>query len=169
MAGKPWKAGKFAASLRRFLFREHLGLLKGDDYKDHDNVNKNCYPAPFPQEHKICTCTETDSIVEDPVAPEFYEKVWAATAKKNTEIYRDVFHCVPDDTVQTWDEYHKFIPDRSKILTGHVCDPKQSVEQVKAKLSQIKGHIVQFPTQFLAGEELSGSTIENLIPPTLFV
>ena len=93
-----WKAGKFAASLRRFLFREHLGLLKGDDYKDHDNVNKNCYPAPFPQEHKICTCTETDSIVEDPVAPEFYEKVWAATAKKNTEIYRDVFHCVPDDT-----------------------------------------------------------------------
>ncbi|KAK0865638.1 hypothetical protein LTR02_018383, partial [Friedmanniomyces endolithicus] len=28
MAGRPWRARKFAASLRREIFRKHLGLLK---------------------------------------------------------------------------------------------------------------------------------------------
>jgi hypothetical protein len=34
----------------------------------------------------------------DPLHDEFYYDIWDRTAKKNTLVYRDVFHCVPDDT-----------------------------------------------------------------------
>ncbi|KAH0831900.1 phospholipase D [Lanmaoa asiatica] len=46
---------------------------------------------------------------EDPISDEFWEDVWVACAKHNTEIYRKVFHAIPDDTVTTWKEYKHFV------------------------------------------------------------
>lgn len=67
----PFPCGKFASSLRKQLFREHLGLL---------NVKENIY-------------------IDDAIIRSFYKDVWCARSKQNTEIYEEVFHCIPTDKV----------------------------------------------------------------------
>lgn len=62
MNGADYKAGRFARSLRMYLFREHLGLL--DD-------------------------TTVD--VTDPVSDDFYNNVWLKTAQRNTDIFEEVW------------------------------------------------------------------------------
>lgn len=42
---------------------------------------------------------------EDPVGDDFYEDMWNDMARRNTELFRLVFHCQPDDQVSTWVEY----------------------------------------------------------------
>lgn len=42
---------------------------------------------------------------EDPIGPDFYELRWNEIASRNTEIYRMVFHCQPDDYVSRWTDY----------------------------------------------------------------
>ncbi|KAJ8146063.1 hypothetical protein OY671_000857 [Metschnikowia pulcherrima] len=46
---------------------------------------------------------------EDPLDPEFYEDVWFENARRNTDIFRLIFHCQPDDTVPSWKEYMHFM------------------------------------------------------------
>ncbi|KAI9496363.1 hypothetical protein BDB00DRAFT_758785, partial [Zychaea mexicana] len=75
MNGLPYKASRFALTLRMQLFKEHLGLLNSGEDKERQ-----------------------DAIVMDPLHDEFYYGVWTKTAKDNTEIYRTLFKCVPDDT-----------------------------------------------------------------------
>lgn len=63
--------GKFAGSLRKQLFREHLGLLRSKD-----KIN-----------------------IDDIVKKSFYRDVWCERSKRNTEIYEEVFRCIPTDNV----------------------------------------------------------------------
>ncbi|BGP15028.1 hypothetical protein JCM10213_002827 [Rhodosporidiobolus nylandii] len=44
----------------------------------------------------------------DPIVDSFYKDVWLAAAVRNTQIYRKVFRCLPDDLVQTWKQYRDF-------------------------------------------------------------
>ncbi|GAA6057144.1 hypothetical protein JCM3770_004845 [Rhodotorula araucariae] len=44
----------------------------------------------------------------DPLVDNFYKDVWLAAAVRNTQIYRKVFRCMPDDLVQTWKQYREF-------------------------------------------------------------
>ena len=62
MNGEAFNSGKFCGSLRRYLFREHLGLLN---------------------------CQQRISLV-DPVASSFYSDVWRLTARNNTDIHEEV-------------------------------------------------------------------------------
>lgn len=45
----------------------------------------------------------------DPLDPRFWKDAWCATAVHNTEIYRKVFHCTPDDLVTTWKMYKEYL------------------------------------------------------------
>lgn len=45
---------------------------------------------------------------EDPLDIEFYEDIWFDNARRNTEIFRLIFHTQPDDTVLTWKDYKQF-------------------------------------------------------------
>ncbi|AET40740.1 phospholipase D Ecym_6364 [Eremothecium cymbalariae DBVPG len=45
---------------------------------------------------------------EDPLVDSFYEDMWFAVALRNSLIYRMVFHCQPDNSVQTWRDYKDF-------------------------------------------------------------
>ncbi|CAH1104900.1 unnamed protein product [Psylliodes chrysocephalus] len=82
MNGNAFPCGKFAGSLRKHLFKEHLGLLnKTDEVFDID--------------------------VSDPIAKRFYKDVWYQTASLNTEFYEKVFHCLPSDNVQTFADLRK--------------------------------------------------------------
>ena len=63
--------GKFAGSLRKQLFREHLGLLWSEE-----KIN-----------------------IDDVVKKSFYRDVWCSRSRRNTEIYEEVFRCIPTDKV----------------------------------------------------------------------
>ncbi|KAL5482529.1 SPO14 [Sanghuangporus weigelae] len=52
---------------------------------------------------------------EDPVCDEFWKDVWVASAVHNTEIFRKVFHCIPDDTVTTWKQYKEFVLHHERL------------------------------------------------------
>lgn len=77
MDGQPYKAGKFALSLRKRLFREHLGLLTQESSPE---IN-----------------------VDDPVADSFYKETWIRIASLNTKVYEEVFRCLPCKFIRNWE------------------------------------------------------------------
>ncbi|KAI8085326.1 hypothetical protein BDF21DRAFT_379811 [Thamnidium elegans] len=153
MNGEPYRAGRFAATLRRQLWKEHLGLI---DEEEIDTVTDAMLPLPVPQ--LDFTQTKEDHWVMDPLDEDTLVR-WNNTAATNTKAFREVFHCVPDDTIVSWSEYHKFYPDPEKINLGHVHDPTMSVHEVRQELNKIRGHLVEFPTKFLSFEDLQGEAI----------
>ncbi|KAI0324905.1 phospholipase D [Cubamyces sp. BRFM 1775] len=52
---------------------------------------------------------------EDPISDAFWKDVWVASAVHNTEIYRKVFHAIPDDLVTTWKQYKEFIVHHERL------------------------------------------------------
>ncbi|KAI5954529.1 SPO14 [Candida jiufengensis] len=54
----------------------------------------------------------------DPLDPTFYEYLWNEHAKRNTAIYRMVFHCQPDNSVGSWSDYTNFTKFQSEFMKG---------------------------------------------------
>jgi phospholipase D1/2 len=93
MDGQPYKAGHHAATLRRMLWREHMGLLPPqelDASKDPnaqppgDGVNDNYEGEEF-------------EFVADPLSDKVWD-MWTKNALTNTEVFRDLFHADPDNS-----------------------------------------------------------------------
>ncbi|XP_010245474.1 PREDICTED: phospholipase D zeta 1-like [Nelumbo nucifera] len=138
MDGKPWKAGKFAFSLRLSLWSEHLGLHAGQI-----------------------------SQIHDPVVDETYKNIWMATAKTNSMIYQDVFACIPNDfmhsrvairqSISYWKEKlgHTTIdlgiaPKKLESYQNGVAKADDPMERLEA----VHGHLVTFPLDFMRQEDL---------------
>lgn len=148
MNGKPYKAGRHIATLRRQLWREHLGLLPAQDYDASTEPNAKP-PGVCP--NKILEGPEND-FVADPLSDEVWD-TWTNQATTNTEVFRFLFRADPDDNIRTFEDYDKFTPRGAK--QGHLFDPYQPVQQVREKLDEIKGHIVWMPLDFLADAEMA--------------
>lgn len=180
MAGRPWQATRFAASLRRQLFRKHLGLLRPQDMQHPD---ENFEPVGVPNRYDWDS--PEDHIVADPLSDAF-QSLWNSRARTNTEVFRKVFHAVPDDTVRNWNDYKEFYEyyfhtentkgnqnddqqKPSKYMWGHVvrenfsADP-EGVREVKDLLSRVKGTLVEMPLMFLIEEDIAkeGTTLNAL-------
>lgn len=78
--------------MRRQLWKEHLGLIPEEDI---DRVNNDMLPLPVP--NNDTTRSQEDLMVMDPLDDETLAR-WNNTAATNTRAFREVFHCVPDDT-----------------------------------------------------------------------
>ncbi|TFK81830.1 phospholipase D [Polyporus arcularius HHB13444] len=52
---------------------------------------------------------------EDPICDQFWKDTWVASAAHNTEIFRKVFHAIPDDLVTTWKQYKEFIVHHERL------------------------------------------------------
>ncbi|KIM43354.1 hypothetical protein M413DRAFT_18406 [Hebeloma cylindrosporum] len=52
---------------------------------------------------------------EDPISDAFWKNIWVASAVHNTEIYRKVFHAIPDDHIDTWKQYKEFIAHHERL------------------------------------------------------
>lgn len=78
--GNSHLVGYFSSTLRRTLFREHLGIAEDDDSID----------------------------LSDPVCNSFYKEIWIRQASINTGIYEKVFHCLPSDHVLTFDDLRRY-------------------------------------------------------------
>ncbi|WWD04615.1 hypothetical protein V865_002686 [Kwoniella europaea PYCC6329] len=51
----------------------------------------------------------------DPLDERFWKDMWVAVAVHNTEIFRKVFRCVPDDLVTSWAQYKAFANHAEKF------------------------------------------------------
>ncbi|KAF8798774.1 phospholipase D [Phlegmacium glaucopus] len=52
---------------------------------------------------------------EDPISDAFWKNIWVASAIHNTEIYRKVFHAIPDDLITTWKQYREFVAYHERL------------------------------------------------------
>ncbi|KAI0132491.1 hypothetical protein BJ170DRAFT_614156 [Xylariales sp. AK1849] len=160
MNGQRFTASRFASSLRRQLFRKHLGLLP---HQPVDRPNGNWTPIDRdPQEYDWDS--PADRLVADPMSPKFWE-LWTSTARTNTDVFNKVFHPVPTDLVRTWEQYddfftkHFIIPGKEmkeedkqgKVDYGHVIREEfpGGVQEVKEWLSRVRGTLVEMPLEFL--------------------
>lgn len=148
MDGKPYKAGRLAATLRRQLWREHLGLLPSQDYDA--STHPNAQP-PDVCMNEIIEGPEND-FVTDPLCDELWD-TWTGQATVNTEVYRVLFRADPDDNIKTFEDYDNFLPRRQK--DGHLFDMFQPVKDVREKLDKVKGHLVWMPLDFLKDAEMA--------------
>lgn len=94
MDGQPFKAGKHAATLRRYLWREHMGLLPPQDLDAKDDINAQ--PPGDDSPNNYWDKDDSYKFVEDPLSEDVW-KLWTESATKNTEIFRHIFHADPDD------------------------------------------------------------------------
>ena len=105
-----------------------------------------------------------DEILIDPLSDELH-KFMIQRAQDNTLKYREIFRCYPDDTCKNF-----------KTLRSKFHYPKNEEEEKELKANyekyknDIKGHIVEFPLQFLKEEDLGISffAVENLVPERNF-
>lgn len=156
MNGRPYQASVFAASLRRFIFRKHLGLIP-DEKWDKPNVN---WSGVDKGPNWYDWNSHADQLVRDPLHPDF-RNLWNTTARVNTEVFSKVFHNVPNNHVRTWKAYDEFF-SKHFVIPGAAEKPEkggnnnqqqQQQQQQQAQLAQNAagkigyGHVVksEFP------------------------
>lgn len=66
---------------------------------------------------------------DDPLDPDFYEDIWFDNARRNTDIFRLIFHCQPDDAVPTWKEYMHFMKLQKafKVAQAEDASPRNTL------------------------------------------
>ncbi|CCE64585.1 hypothetical protein TPHA_0I00790 [Tetrapisispora phaffii CBS 4417] len=164
-------------------------------FGDIKNKNKSLFQFKFLDPYSF----------NDPLIDDFYDDLWFSVALKNTLLFRLVFHCQPDNAVQSWSEYKdyqrmaaEFDENQEKLVkleeTYHTDNSVESInhstennlmavsknkQQARAKalkmnlsgsllyginnrmfdkytakrlLERIQGHLVIFPTEWLAKE-----------------
>ncbi|XP_058174563.1 phospholipase D2 [Anopheles ziemanni] len=108
MNGESYPCGIFAGKLRKFLFREHLGLLE-----------------PDPKRASID--------ITDPVIHSFWNGVWRQTSRRNTLIYDQVFRCIPSDNVQSFAMMKKFLEDKH-LLQSNPEGIQQAISRIEGNV-----------------------------------
>ncbi|KAI6114007.1 phospholipase D [Pisolithus sp. B1] len=83
----------------RSILRKHLA----------GNLGHKPWTLPTPAPH-----IDPDDF-EDPICDRFWKNVWVACAAHNTEIYRKVFHAIPDDMITTWKQYTEFVAHHERF------------------------------------------------------
>lgn len=94
MDGKPFEAGYHATTLRRHLWREHLGLLPAQELDGTNDMN--AMPPTINLDNDLYDKEDSWKFVEDPLGEELW-KTWTTQADINTDIFRHLFHADPDD------------------------------------------------------------------------
>lgn len=146
MNGQPYMAARFAATLRRKVFRKHLGLIEPQDCEGPGRITLPMRPSPIPQQDE--SQHPYNEVVMDPLDDEFFA-LWGSTAQRNAEIFHDIFKPVPTDRVRTWQQLKEYLP---KIQPCHVANDQLSLEEIKGRLAKVRGHLVTAPLDFLADQ-----------------
>ncbi|TGZ77596.1 phospholipase D/nuclease [Ascodesmis nigricans] len=194
MAGKPFTASHFAGTLRRHIFRKHLGLIPAQGF---DTVDANMLPIPEPNIYDFDS--PEDRLVQDPLSDEFWN-YWTTIARVNTQAFERVFHAVPTDLVRNWKQYDEYwskhfavpkpdknsktsLPKNEKeekeekeppVKWGHVVksefsEGERGVREVKEILASVRGTLVEMPLGFLVEEDIAKEGLGlNAITETLY-
>lgn len=179
MDGQPFEAGYHAATLRRYLWREHLGLLPPQPNDAGDEVNakppgEDTMNDPWDQGDGA----ESYKFVEDPMSDKLWE-TWTEQAQTNTVIFRQLFHTDPDDhgrrfpndiksqvtallmviIVKTFEDYDNYLPKQG-TKAGHIYDRMQDPADVRKKLDKVKGHLVFMSLDFLKDANMAETGLQ---------
>lgn len=154
MDGKPYRAGHHAATLRRHLWREHLGLIEAQELDATDDPNAQ---PPTDSLNDVGSGEEFE-FVADPLGDAVWD-LWTSSATKNTELYRRLFRADPDNNIKSFEDYDGFAPGKS-IKQGHLHDKFIPVNEVREKLDEIRGHLVWMPLDFLKDAEMAGKGLQ---------
>lgn len=133
------------SSLRKQLWGEHLGFASpqafsaGEESQGLPPGVTNADPDVYPEIEQL----------QDPLNDELWQ-LWNQQAKTNTEVYRKVFACDPDDNIRTWEDYEKFMP--KELEAGHSV--LKDAGEVREELKKVRGHLVECPLKFLEAVEL---------------
>ena len=149
MDGRPYQAGYHAATLRRHLWREHLGTIEAQEVDGSKDPNAQPPTVCMNDEYS----GEDWDFVADPLSDALWDR-WTQQANVNTDVYRRLFRADPDNNIKTWKDYDSFAPHKT-IKQGHLHDPYMPVDQVRRELDQIRGHLVWMPLDFLCEEEMA--------------
>ncbi|KAI1134812.1 phospholipase D/nuclease [Hypoxylon sp. FL0543] len=156
MDGQPFEAGRHAATLRRYLWREHLGLLPP---QPHDASNDpNAQPPGEDSPNDIWDRDDSYKFVEDPMSDDLWN-MWTTNATTNTEVFRHLFHADPDDHVKTFEDYNTFLPPKG-VKAGHIFDRFLPPDDIRRKLDQIKGHLVWMPLDYLKDANMAETGLQ---------
>lgn len=148
MNGQPYQAAKFAATLRRRLYRgtpgvnpcrnpltvnsEHLGLMEPQNCDlGSRNVTSFMTPAPHPMQDE--TFLGEDRAVADPLSNETIS-LWEDTARRNREIFTELFRPVPTNLVRTKAAYKagrdpRYRTDSKFLTTDHVLGVRSQCQE----------------------------------------
>ena len=102
-----------------------------------------------------------DEILFDPLNDELWDKL-INTAMINTNIYRKIWYCYPDNEMRTFKDVQKM----KKVKDFNDKEMKDLRELYQNEKGKIKGHVVEFPLHFLE-EEVLGIPFfskENIVP-----
>ena len=120
MDGKDFTAGHHAATMRRTLWREHLGLIPPQTLDAENDPNAQ---PPEDGDNDYCAGDKWDEFVTDPLSDDLW-KMWTENATVNTQVFRQLFHADPDDNIKTYEDYDAFMPkETQKRKAGHLFDP----------------------------------------------
>jgi len=95
------------------------------------------------REHLGLDANDSRNIM-DPVAPETHNGLWRATAGSNTKVYGDIFGYLEGDDVESVRDIQKH-------------DNVVVTQELKETLQLIRGHLVEYPLNFLAKGGLEAS------------
>lgn len=127
MNGLAYRATEFSHTLRLKLWNEHCGL-------------------PL-----------DDKTMSDPITTESYRNTMIRTAKKNTNIFEQVFPFIPQDSITTYAQYDELRKMRKTL----VKNPE--------KLKDVQGRIQLYPRKFLCDEsDDNRSLAQTLMSETLY-
>jgi len=149
MNGQPYQAGYHAATLRRHLWREHLGIIEAQELDGSKDPNAQPPTHAMNDEYS----GEEWEAVADPLNDNLWD-LWCTQATTNTDVYRYLFRADPDDNIKTWKDYDNFSP-KNNVKQGHIHDPYMPVDAVKKEMDKIRGHLVWMPLDFLCDEEMA--------------
>lgn len=182
MNNKLRRVGKFGKSLRKRLWREHLGLdvhhhINHEEHNTNEQTTMGTHHhhnrANSPNNHFEVVSTSNTSLahkfhqqkqnimnqpislaIKDPISDHTFNNVWKRRAKDNTHIYESVFQHYPSKRHSTMNEWKKSV-DAYYEQAG-VMDYNQRLElyhRAKKQLSQIKGLVVEHPMDWLSREQ----------------
>ena len=106
MDGQPYKAGHHAATLRRLLWREHLGLLPAQKLDASEDPNAQ---PPDVCENDIMEGPEYE-FVADPMSDRVWD-MWTGNATRNTDLFRHLFRADPDDNSKCFPSLPSLTPN----------------------------------------------------------
>ncbi len=125
MDGQKYMAARFAATLRRQLYKgkpvalwndqyltlmmlEHLGLIE-PQLCEGPNERASSFMRPAPHANDDTTNTREDRAVEDPLS-DYTQSLLNDTARKNREVFTEIFRPVPTNLIRSWAAYDVSVP-----------------------------------------------------------
>lgn len=104
MNGESFPCGVYAGHLRKYLFKEHLGILSSGSVD-----------------------------INDPIVDSFFKDVWQKTSKLNTKIFDEVFRCIPNDNVRNFITLKKY-NDETALCKSNPEEADNRLKEVKGFL-----------------------------------